>query len=189
MSDHVNPQNADGRGRRDALRLVGGGALLAAPLLTAAPSAARAAQAAPATPAASAATRRERRLKRLTLDAFHRQARGGDFFDILADDVVWTVAAAAPGTHHGKAAFLTRGAAPVTARLSTPIIPTVRDIWAEKDTVVVHWDGEAVARDGLPYRNTYAWIWTFRGDRVARAVAFLDLVELNKLFDRVPLPE
>lgn len=181
MSEPVNRSSTD-RKRRSVLKAVGGSALLATPLLAAAPASAQ------GTDVRSTATARERRLKRLTLAAFESQATGGSFYDILDDDVIWTVAAAEPTTHHGREAFLTNGSAPVLGRLSTTLVPEVRSIWAQNDTVVIHWDGSAVARDGLPYRNSYCWIWTYRGDSVIKAVAFLDLVALNDLIDRVPPP-
>ncbi|MFJ9029047.1 nuclear transport factor 2 family protein [Streptomyces sp. NPDC102274] len=181
MSEPVNPSRTD-RKRRSVLKAAGGGALFATPLLAAAPASAQEVD------VRSAATARERRLKRLTLVAFERQATGGSFYDVLADDVIWTVAAAEPTTHYGREAFLANGSGPVMGRLSTTLVPEVRSIWAQNDTVVIHWDGSAVARDGVPYHNSYCWIWTYRGESVIKAVAFLDLVALNDLFDRIPLP-
>jgi uncharacterized protein len=178
MPDRVNSSGA-AHGRRGVLRALGGGALLAVPSLAVAPASAEA--------TGRRSDPRERYLRRRTLAAFERQAAGGTFYDVLADDVTWTVAAAEPSVHHGKQAFLVNGSGPVLDRLSTPLIPDVRAIWVQDDTVVVHWDGSAVARDGLPYRNSYCWIWSYRGDYVTRAVAFLDLVALNDLFERVPL--
>ncbi len=37
---------------------------------------------------------------------------------------------------------------PTSARLSSPIVPTVRGIWADGDMVIVLWNGEAIATDG-----------------------------------------
>ncbi len=165
--------------RRSFLRVLGG-AGLSAPFLAITPASAQ-------ETAVNSASAREKRVKRLTTKAFERQRNGGSYFDVLAEDVTWTIAAAEPGVHRGKQAFLDNGVRPVTGRLSTPIIPEIRSLWAEDDTAIVHWHGTAVARDGLPYRNNYCWIWKYRGDEVVEAVAFLDLVALNELFDRVPL--
>ncbi|SEQ99828.1 hypothetical protein SAMN05216188_10716 [Lentzea xinjiangensis] len=166
--------------RRNFLKVLGG-AGLSAPFLAVTPAAAQ------GTGTSAATSAREKRITRLTLAAFERQATGGSFFDVLAEDVTWTIAAAEPGVHRGKRAFLANGVRAVTGRLSTAIVPEIRGTWAQHDTVVVHWYGTAVARDGLPYRNNYCWIWQYRGDEVVNAVAFLDLVALTELFERVPL--
>ena len=50
------------------------------------------------------------------------------------------------------------------------------------------WDGTATALDGVPYVNRYCWVFTLRDDRVTRVSAFLDLVVLNELLERVQVP-
>jgi len=57
------------------------------------------------------------------------------------------------GTYRSRQEFLDRVINPTSVRLSTPIVPTMRGIWADGDMVIVLWDGEATARDGKPYRN------------------------------------
>lgn len=131
---------------------------------------------------------REQHNEDLIRTAFDRQARGYSFFDILAEKVEWTVAASNPTTYTGRLRFIEEGVAPVTDRLSTPIRPAVRGLWARGDKVVAWWEGTATARDGRPYENSYLWILTLRDDRVVRAVAFLDTAALKELFERVPRP-
>jgi uncharacterized protein len=46
---------------------------------------------------------------------------------------------------------------PFNARLSKPLVPTVRGLYAAGDMVIALFDGEGTARDGRPYRNTYSW--------------------------------
>lgn len=114
---------------------------------------------------------------------------GGDertFYSILAEDVQWTVARAAePSTYTSRAQFLREGAGPIQSRLSGPIQADVQQLIAENDVVVAMWKGTATARDGLPYINSYAWVMTMRDERVVRVTAFLDLVALNELLERV----
>ena len=122
--------------------------------------------------------------------AFDAWARGGTRFfdDVLAPDVVWTIAGSGPsaGVYRGRQDFQTRAVAPFTARLATPIVPTVRRLWADGDEVIALWDGRATAGDGQPYRNTYAWIFTMRGGRAVAVTAFLDLPAYDAVLARVP---
>lgn len=114
---------------------------------------------------------------------------GGDehtFYSILAEDVQWTVARAVePRTYTSRSPFLQEGAGPIQTRLTGPIQANVRQLIAEGDVVVAIWDGTATARDGRPYVNSYAWVMTMRDQRVVRVTAFLDLVILNELLQRV----
>jgi ketosteroid isomerase-like protein len=59
---------------------------------------------------------------------------------------------------------------PFNARLRTPLVPTVRDIFADGDTVLTLFD----AADGLPYRNTYTWYFWMTNGKVVKAIAFFD---------------
>ena len=73
--------------------------------------------------------------------------------------------------------------------LATPIKPLVNNIWAEGDTVVVHWDGEATAADGKPYRNSYVWVFRMKNRRATEVIAFLDLVPYDDVIERIPVPQ
>ena len=57
--------------------------------------------------------------------------------------------------------FLDRVIKPFNARLTKPLVPTLRSLHSDGDTIIALFDGEATALDGKPYRNTYAW---FHGD-------------------------
>ncbi|MBD1868830.1 nuclear transport factor 2 family protein [Cyanobacteria bacterium FACHB-471] len=114
--------------------------------------------------------------------------RNGDsnFFDLLAPEATWTITGtgATAGTYR-KQAFLDQVVNPTSARLSTPIVPTVRGIWADGDMVIALWDGEATAGDGRPYRNTYTWYFRMQDGKAIEAIAFLDMQEFNDLWIRV----
>jgi uncharacterized protein len=77
--------------------------------------------------------------------------------------------------------------APLSARLSRQIIPKVRALYADGDTVVALWDGTSVAKDGRSYNNTYSWFMTMKNDRIVKAVAFFDTIGLANLWERVPI--
>ncbi|MCD7099738.1 nuclear transport factor 2 family protein [Stenotrophomonas sp. MMGLT7] len=107
----------------------------------------------------------------------------GSVFKLLADDVEWTVAGDSPvsGVYRSRQDFLERAAGPITARLSTPIVPEVKHVVAQGDAVVVIWDGTATTRDGETYRNSYAWHMVLDNGRITRVVAFLDTWALERL--------
>lgn len=124
--------------------------------------------------------------------AFADWAAGGSgFFErILAPDVRWTIKGSGPAarTYVGRDAFLREAVAPFAARLAQPIRPTLHQLVSEGDTVVALWDGAAVAADGKPYRNSYAWVFRMRGGQAAEVTAFLDLDAYQDVLDRVPAP-
>ncbi|MFH8617170.1 nuclear transport factor 2 family protein [Streptomyces sp. NPDC017979] len=145
------------------------------------------AQAAPhrdTTPDAGPESGRERGNKALVRRAFARQNGGGSFFDVLHPDVVWSIVNGR--TYHGKQAFLDEGSAPVTTRLATHLVMTPHHLWADGDTVITRFAGDATALDGLPYHNEYCWVLAFRRNQVVRAHAYLDTTALTDLIDRVP---
>lgn len=128
--------------------------------------------------------------KQVVTDAFNRWAAGGsDFFnDVLAPEVVWTIAGSSPtaGTYRGREAFLARAVRPFAGRLQTPVRPSATQIWADGEHVIIHWSGDAVARDGKPYHNDYVWIFRMHDDKAVEVHAFLDLVPYEDVLRRIP---
>ena len=74
---------------------------------------------------------------------------------------------------------------PFNARMSQGLKPTIRNLYAEGDTVIIFFDASGVARDGQPYANTYAWFWEMRDGRVVKAHAFFDSIAFNDFWQRV----
>jgi ketosteroid isomerase-like protein len=115
----------------------------------------------------------------------------GSPYDALADDATWEITgtSVAARTYTGKEDFLANVIRPFNARMSTRLIPTIRNIYADGDTVIVFFDAEGTARDGIPYRNTYSWFLQLRDDNIVRASAFYDSIAFNDLWRRVaPAP-
>lgn len=110
----------------------------------------------------------------------------GNVFDLLAPEATWTITGtgATVGTYR-KQALIEQVVNPTSARLSTPIVPTLRGIWADGDMVIALWDGAAIARDGQPYHNTYTWYFRMQDGKAIEAIAFLDMQEFNDLWERV----
>lgn len=129
--------------------------------------------------APEAATDTQRNRETIT-KAFAAWAAGGQTFfdDVLAPDVVWTIKGSGPsaGVHRGRQDLLERAVKPLSARLASPIRPTVQNVWAEGDHVIVQWYGETTTKDGKPYRNSYLWVLRMQGGRAVEVTAFLDLV-------------
>jgi ketosteroid isomerase-like protein len=111
----------------------------------------------------------------------------GSPYDLLADDANWTIVgrSAASKTYPSKEAFITEVIRPFNARMSVGLKPTIRNMYAEGDTVVVFFDAAGTARDGQPYKNTYAWFLDMKDGKVVKANAFFDSVEFNDFWERV----
>lgn len=134
----------------------------------------------------------EARNKEIVTQAFDRWAAGGTTFfsDMLTPDVIWTIKGSGPGTgvFRGVDAFVEQAVRPFVSRLSTPVRPVSKQVWADGDHVIIQWDGTAVARDGQPYNNSYAWIFHMRNGKAVEVTAFLDLEPYNDVLRRVPAP-
>jgi ketosteroid isomerase-like protein len=117
-------------------------------------------------------------------------SRTGSFFELLSEDVTWTIAGNSPfsRTYVGRRQFMDAVISPLNARLTSSIVPKVRRIYVDGDTVIALWDGTARASDGQPYNNTYAWFMRFKDGRIVDVVAFFDTGELVDLWNRVPAP-
>ena len=108
------------------------------------------------------------------------------FDDVLAPNMVWTIKGSGPsaGIYRGRQDLLERAVKLLSARLASPIRPTVRNLLADGSHVIVEWDGETTTAHGKPYRNSYVWILRMQGGRAVEVTAFLDLVA----YDRVVRP-
>jgi len=126
--------------------------------------------------------------KTIVQHAFDAWAAGtGGPYDLLADDATWTITgnSLASKTYPSREAFMSEVIRPFNARMSAGLKPTIRNIYAEGDTVIVFLDASGTARDGKPYVNTYAWFLDLRGGKVAKASAFFDSIAFNDLWSRV----
>ena len=115
-----------------------------------------------------------------------RDGTGGPY-DLLAEDATWTLVgrSMASKTYDSREAFLRDVIRPFNARMSVPLRPEIRNLYADGDTVIVFFTAGGTARDGKPYQNTYAWFLTLRDNQIVRAFAFFDSVEFNELWTRV----
>jgi ketosteroid isomerase-like protein len=111
----------------------------------------------------------------------------GSPYDLLAENANWTIVgqSAASKTYPSKEAFMSEVIRPFNARMKVGLKPTIRNIYAEGDTVIVFFDASGTARDGKTYANTYAWLLDLRDGKIVKAFAFFDSVVFNEFWQRV----
>lgn len=107
----------------------------------------------------------------LVRDSLDRWVHGtGSPFELLLADADWTIVGSSPlsKTYHGKQAFLHEVIHPFNARMRSPLIPTVRGIYADADMVIILFDAAATAADGIAYHNTYTWYFKMADGKLQR---------------------
>jgi uncharacterized protein len=126
--------------------------------------------------------------KALVRASFDRWKSGtGGPFELLAPDVEWTIVGSSPlaKTYRSKQEFLDTVIGPFNARMTSPLVPAVRGIFADGDAVIILFDATATARDGKPYRNTYSWYFQMKDAKVVKATAFFDNRDFDEFWSRV----
>src|SRR5687768_14910935 len=126
--------------------------------------------------------------KMLIQNGFDQWTNGtGSFFDLLADDAVWTITGNSPisKTYNSRMQFLEGAIAPLNKRLTQKIVPELKGLYAEGKMVIALWEGKGIAKDGVPYTNTYSWYMKVKGDKITEVTAFFDTIELTNLWERV----
>ena len=113
---------------------------------------------------------------------------GMSIFNLLADDVVWTVigSTAVSGTYRSRQAFIDGAVTAIGSRIDGMVAPEIVDILAVDDTIVLRGDGKGRMRDGAPYENRYSWTMRFEGGRIVEGTAYLDTALVDRL---MALPE
>jgi uncharacterized protein (TIGR02246 family) len=116
--------------------------------------------------------------KKLVQDAFAAWANGDGmaFFNLLADDATWTVIGTCPisGTYVGRQRLIEDALKPQRAKLAGPPTPTVINLIAEGDAVVIQWVGKGMTKSGRPYNNSYCYVVQVESGRILRGTAYLD---------------
>ncbi|WP_149193127.1 nuclear transport factor 2 family protein [Luteimonas suaedae] len=100
----------------------------------------------------------------------------GSIFVLLSPDATWTILGPTPSAGTYDRPTLQRDVlVPFNARLASPLVPVVRRLYADADTVVVLFEASATLRDGGHYENSYAWFLRLRDGLVVEVTAVLDL--------------
>jgi uncharacterized protein len=115
-----------------------------------------------------------------------RAGTGGPY-DLLTPDASWTITgrSLAAKTYPTREAFMSEVIRPFNARMRSRLVPAVRQLYADGDTVVAFFDASGTAHDGRPYDNTYAWILEIKDGQIVRAHAFFDSIAFDDLWRRV----
>ncbi|MGA7927733.1 MAG: hypothetical protein WCA20_17300 [Candidatus Sulfotelmatobacter sp.] len=115
-----------------------------------------------------------------------RSGTGGPF-KLLAPEAEWTIVGSSPlsKTYHSRQEFLDNVITPFNARMMKPLVPSVRGIFADADTVIILFDAAASAKDGQPYRNTYTWCFQMKDSKVIKPIAFFDTRDFDEFWTRV----
>ena len=111
----------------------------------------------------------------------------GSPYQLLDENVSWTIVGAsfASKEYTSRKAFIDKVITPFNQRMAKPLVPIIRNVYADGDTVIVFFDAEGTAKDGNVYRNTYSWFLRFKEGRINKAVAFFDSIHFNDLWARV----
>jgi len=120
--------------------------------------------------------------------SFERWRNGtGGPFELLAANAEWTITGSSPlsKTYHSKKEFIDEVIGPFNARMSKPLVPTIRGLYADGDTVIILFDAAATAKDGVPYHNTYTWYFQMKDSEVVKAIAFFDTRDFDTFWTRV----
>ncbi|MBI3795404.1 MAG: nuclear transport factor 2 family protein [Deltaproteobacteria bacterium] len=116
--------------------------------------------------------------KKLIEEAFVAWANGDGmaFFNLLAENASWTVIGNCPisGTYVGRQRLVEDALKPQRAKLAGPPTPTVMNLIAEGDTVVIQWVGKGTTKSGRPYNNSYCYVVQIENGRIIRGTAYLD---------------
>lgn len=125
----------------------------------------------------------EEKNKQLVKKGFDSWASGGSFFDLLSDEVEWTIAGTSSlsKTYHGKKEFIDQAMNKVNEKLKGKIVPTLESLYADGDMVVAVWYGKATTTLNQPYNNRYVWLLTVKDYKIVKALVFLDTLSLAKV--------
>jgi len=124
--------------------------------------------------------------KRLVREAFRPWEAGNSrpFFDLIADDVVWTVIGSTPasGVFHSKQELVDKAFGPLLERLDGPLETRFIDVAADGDKVFLRFESSGVAKTGLHYEQAYCFAMVMKDGRIVEIVAYVDTDLLARVF-------
>lgn len=108
-----------------------------------------------------------------------------NLFELLADDVEWTVSGSSPvsGTYYSKAAFMQKAVQPITERLATPLQPTLISLTYDSTYIWLQFRASAHTATGSSYENQYLWKMQVQHQKIVSCTAFLDTYALEELLN------
>jgi ketosteroid isomerase-like protein len=125
--------------------------------------------------------------KSLVFQSFQpwEQGNSSPFFDLIADDVTWTVigTTVASGVFHSKQEVIDRAYGPLLGRLNGPLTARFVDIAAEGEKVYLRFESSGIAKTGIHYNQAYCFAMVMGGGRIIEIVAYIDTDLLARLFE------
>ena len=111
--------------------------------------------------------------------AFEAWAGGdsGPFFDLVAEDISWTVigTTTVSGCFKTRDVFFSEAFSRLMERLDGGIrLKRVQNILADGDHVVVQFESASRSRNGMPYEQSYCWVLQLADGEIIEATAYLD---------------
>lgn len=125
--------------------------------------------------------------KQIVRNNFEQLAHGNGapLLDSLADDVQWTIIGTTrlSKTFDGKQAVIDELLVPFREALVEGHIHIhVDNLLADGDYVVVQGRGEAMTKRGVPYNNTYCWVYRFGDGKIRSITEYLDTELVTRAF-------
>ncbi len=128
-------------------------------------------------------TEKNKRLVREALRPFE-DGDSGPFFDLIAEDVKWTVIGTTPasGVYRSKQEMFDRSIEPLMDRLEDGLKTKFVDMVGEGDKVFLRFEASGVAKTGMPYDQAFCWAMVMRDGRIVEIVDYLDTDLLRRIF-------
>ena len=104
------------------------------------------------------------------------KGNGAPLLESLADDVVWTIIGTTvmSGTFRGKTEVVQKIFGGLRARLVGPVVFTPQRFIAEGEDVVMLARGQATAKSGKPYNNSYCIVARIVDGRIKEMADYVD---------------
>lgn len=123
--------------------------------------------------------------KAIVEESFQQWREGaGSPFELLAEDVKWTISGfnRYAGTYTLEP-FQEELIEPFNQRIEEPLKPTQWKVFEDGNVVIIQFDAETTLLNGEPYKNSYAWFFTFDGSEVTEVEAFLDMPAFEEVLE------
>jgi uncharacterized protein len=123
--------------------------------------------------------------KQLIQGVFDELAAGNGqpFMDLLADDARWTAIGSSSWsrTYEGKQAIVDELMRPLFRQFADQYSARAIRIVAEDDVVVVEARGHVMTKSGLPYDQTYCYVFRLSDGKVSELTEYLDTDLVNRV--------
>lgn len=116
--------------------------------------------------------------KEVVRQIFSELAKGNSqpFVERVADEFSWTITGTTKWskTYGGKPAVIAELFGALRSRLAPPITVVADRFIADEDYVVVEARGQNTTRDGIPYNNTYCYVFRLAQGKLQQMTEYLD---------------